>query len=193
MTDYLKIIEDILDIEVDMLQRIRSANSAPCQDAPKTFRNIRESIYKTWTKEMLLSYKQDLLTAQKNDKNLVLEKYARMDNLIPPLKENPLIEKIVEIENYWQVELQEKYPIIYKKICRNNNNICNGSNFVIYLKSELETYSNNTLLAYYKHVKNSFKNSENLALKSLENLILTNGYNNLDHAEICLKNFSVSR
>lgn len=170
-----------------MFQSIRSANSTPCQDAPETFRNIRKSIYKTWTKEMLLSYKQDLLTAKKNGRNLVLEKYARMQDLIPPLKENPLIEEIVDIENYWQQELQEKYPFIYKNICRDTNNDSNTSNFSTYLRCELETYSNNTLLTYYKHVKNAYTNSENLALTSMENLVIQVGYNNLDHAEACLK------
>jgi len=41
-----------------------------------------------WSKEMLESYFDDLVIAQKKGRNLVTEKYARMDNLIPPNFEN---------------------------------------------------------------------------------------------------------
>ena len=88
MTEHQDIIEQVLDIELYMFQRVRSAAPAPCQSVPDNFRKIRGSIYEMWTKEMLQSYLNDLQVAQKKGRNLVTEKYARMDNLIPPLSTN---------------------------------------------------------------------------------------------------------
>ena len=187
MTESCKIIEQILDIELSMFQRIRSAGSAPCQNEPDTFRKIRGSIYEIWTIEMLESYLNDLKTAEKNGHNLLIEKYARMDNLIPPLRTHPLIDKIVEIEEKWQEEIKNKYPAIYNRVCRSTDPARNGSNFSVYFKCELETYSENTLELYYKNSKMAFDKGVNPALVALESLIQKGGYYDLAHAEKLLK------
>ena len=187
MTEHQDIIEQVLDIELYMFQRVRSAAPAPCQSVPDNFRKIRGSIYEMWTKEMLQSYLNDLQVAQKKGRNLVTEKYARMDNLIPPLSTNPLIDKIVEIEANWQEELKTKYPAIYNRMCRSTNPAQDGSNFSVYLKGELETYSDNTLELYYKNIKNALEKGKNLAMLALERLVKKGGYNDLEHAENMLK------
>jgi len=187
MTENHDIIEQILDIELYMFQRVKSSGPAPCQSVPDNFRKIRGSIYEMWTKEMLESYLNDLKVAQKKGRNLVTEKYARMDNLIPPLNTNPLIDKIVEIEAKWQEEIEVKYPAIYNRMCRSTNPAQDGSNFSVYLKGELETYSDNTLELYYENAKKTLEKGENLALRALERLIKKGGYNDLDHAENVLQ------
>ena len=187
MTEHQDIIEQILDIELYMFQRVRSAGPAPCQSVPDNFRKIRGSIYEMWTKEMLQSYLNDLKVAQKKGRNLVTEKYARMDNLIPPLNTNPLIDKIVGIEAKWQEEIEVKYPAIYNRMCRSTNPAQDGSNFSVYLKGELETYSDNTLELYYENAKKTLEKGENPALRALERLIKKGGYNDLDHAEKVLQ------
>ena len=183
MAEYQGIIEEILDIELYMFQRVRSSGTAPCQDEPDAFRKIRASIYEMWTGEMLESYLSDLKAAQKDGRNLLMEKYARMDNLMPLLNTNPLIDKIVEIETGWQEEIRDRYPTIYNRVCRSTAPAQDGSNFSIYLQCELETYGDNTLELYYKNLINALDKGENLSLKMLERLVRKGGYNDLDHAE----------
>ena len=84
MDERQNLIQQLLNIEWDMFSRVQGATSAPCQSAPDSFKKIRGSIYEMWSKEMLESYFDDIEIAQKKGRNLVTEKYARMDNLIPP-------------------------------------------------------------------------------------------------------------
>ena len=183
--DY-NLIDRILDIELQMFQAVKSASHASCQNAPDSFRKIRGSIFEMWTQEILESYLDDLKDARKSGRNLLTEKYARMDNLIPLLNANPLIKEIVNIEAGWQKELKEKYPSIYALSCRGTNPVQNGSNFSVYLKSELETYSNRTIELYYLHVKKAFENKENIAANALDRLVQKGGYRDIEHAENCL-------
>jgi hypothetical protein len=187
MSESQDLIEQILNIEWQMFSRVKSATPAACQRAPDRFQKIRGSNYEMWTKEMLESYLHDLKMAQEAGRNLVTEKYARMDNLIPPLNTNPLLSKIVEIETKWQKEIMKKFPAVYDRLCRNTSQVQNGSNFSIYLKSELETYSDRTIQLYYEHVKKAVDKGRNIALDALKKLIKKAGYRDLDHAENYLK------
>lgn len=69
---------------------------------------------------------------------LMTLKYARMNNQIPRLNPNRLIDKIVNIETELLQKFKEKYPHLVR-------NIGTGT----YLRSELETYSDKTLELYY--------------------------------------------
>jgi len=114
-------IKKILDVEWDMFQRVKSTGGpAPCQSAPDTFKKIRGSIFETWSPGMLASYLEDLKQAVDEGRNPLAEKYARMDNLIPSMSRNPLIDKIVEIEGTavgfgWASTSPRKHePLSYK-------------------------------------------------------------------------------
>jgi hypothetical protein len=163
--------------------RVQSATPAPCQSAPDSFKKIRGSNYEMWSKEMLVSYLDDLKIAQKKRRNLVTEKYARMDNLIPPLNANPLIDKIVEIETKWQKKIMEKFPVTFDRLCRGTSQSQDGSNFSVYLRCEIETYSDKTIELYYQHVKTALDNDVNIAILALQRLVKKGGFNDLDHAE----------
>ena len=187
MDEHQNHIQQILNIEWDMFSRVQSATPAPCQSAPDSFKKIRGSIYEMWSEEMLESYLDDLETAQKKGRNLVTEKYARMDNLIPPLNTNPLINKIVEIETKWQEEIMEKFPATYDRLCRGKSQARDGSDFSIYLRCEMETYSDKTIELYYQHIKEALDNNENTAISSLQRLVKKGGFDDLLHAEDYLK------
>ena len=187
MGELQDLIEQILNIEWHMFSRVQSATPAPCQRAPDRFQKIRGSNYEMWTKGMLESYLCDLKMAQEAGRNLVTEKYARMDNLIPPLNTNPLLSKIVAIETKWQTEIMQEFPAIYDRLCRNPSQVQNGSNFSIYLRCELETYSDKTIQLYYQHVKKAVDKGRNIALAALQKLIKKGGYRDLDQAEKYLK------
>lgn len=177
-------IDQILDIEWAMFQRVKSASPVPCQSAPVSFRKIRGANFEMWTDAMLKSYLSDLESAHKKEKNLITEKYARMDGLIPPLN-NTLVNEIVMIESSWQEELKEKYPSMYTLYCRGTNPVRDGSSFAIYLKSELETYSDKTIELYCSQAKDAWEKGENISINALKRLIQKGGYPDLDHAEAC--------
>jgi hypothetical protein len=99
------------------------------------------------------------------------------------LSNNPLITVIVEIETQWQEELRWKYPVLYKRTARTTFPTGNGSNFSIYLRSELETYSDRTIDLYYDNVKKAVDQGTNLAISSLEILLKKQGFRDIDHAE----------
>lgn len=181
------IINQIIDIEWDMFQRVKSAEPVVCQTQPDTFRGVRCSIYEAWTAEMLKSYLKDLKIGRRIGRNFLTEKYARMDGIIPPINLNPLIDQIVIIEEKWQKEMQDRYPAIYNRVCRNVSSAQDGSNFEVYLRSELETYGDRTIELYFEHVQKAWRKGENLSLKSLQKLVRKGGYRNLDHAEEVLK------
>ncbi len=182
----LDLIKKILDIEWDMFKCIRPINPADCQRHYNTFIEIRSSIFETWTEEMLNSYMRDLIMAKQKGRNLLMEKYAKMDGLLTSTSINPIIDKIVEIEEKWQKEIEQKYPALYYTVCRDTEST-NNRNFSLYLKSELETYGDNTLKLYYHHVITAYEKGENLAIKSLYILVKRSGFTNLEHAESILK------
>ena len=177
------LVKSILNMELEMFLKVNGETNASCQEQPEAFKKIRGSIYDLWSDEMLESYFKDLVMAKRNDRNLVFEKYARMDNKIPVLNDSPLIGKIVEIEQKWQEELKLKYPAIYNHSCRDMNLAADGSNFKVYLSSELETYSDNTLKKYWDHVEKAFHAGENHSIEMLGELARKSGIDSLEKLE----------
>jgi hypothetical protein len=178
-----QLINGILEIEWDMFQRVHSERPASCQSMPDKFCKIRGSLFAAWSREALASYLSDLKIGQVQGRNFLMEKYARMDKRIPQLNDNPLIDIIVKIETAWQEDIKFRYPAIYDRICRSTDAIDDGSNFSIYLRCELETYSDKTIELYLKNVKEAWEKGESLAEISLQQLIRDSGYKDLDHAE----------
>lgn len=177
------LIKSILDMEYAMFRSVNGNINAPCQEQPDAFRKIRGSIYDFWSHEMLESYFKDLVVATHSGRNLVFEKYARMDNKIPKINHNPLIGKIVEIEEKWQEELKKNYPAVYQNTCREVSASLDGSNFRVYLSSELETYGDNTLEHYWTHIRTAFENKENLSIEMLRQLAKKSGIDSLEKLE----------
>ncbi|NMF88966.1 DUF4125 family protein [Aromatoleum petrolei] len=181
------LLDHVLEAEWQMFVRVRSARHAPCQSAPGNFKTIRSSLFETWTRPMLASYLADLELAESVGRNLLAEKYARMDNLIPPLSKNPLIDMIVTVESNWQEELERRYPALYRRCCRSMDETGDGRNFGIYLGCELETYSDQTLELYFENIEAAVSANRNLAVEALHRLVCKNGYRDLNHAESVLK------
>jgi hypothetical protein len=173
----------VLDLEWEMFSQVRASRPVACQHAPDSFRSVRGSLFATWTCSMLASYEADLLRAKQQGRNLLTEKYARMDDFIPPLNVNPLIEVIVDIETDWQRQLEMLYPALFERCCRQTDRANNGSDFSVYLRSELETYSETTLDLYYDNVKAALSEGRNLAIEALDQLVTAAGYRDLSEAE----------
>ncbi len=176
------LIDEILAIEWRMFTALRSSNAAPCQKRPQSFQDIRASLFETWPDRLLCAYLNDLMNARQQGTNLVRDKYARMDQLIPsPV--NPEIERIIEIETRWQQAVERDYPKIAQRCCRTVRHEGQQTDFGTYLRGELHGYSKETLQCYRAHIHSAQQHGINLAHKALEILLKRYGYGSLAEAE----------
>lgn len=178
-----RFMREILDLEWEMFQAVKSATPASCQDDPETFRQVRGTIFQLWPRKLLAAYLIQLTGAKRRGRNLVTEKYARMDNLIPPINTNPVIEKIVKIETQWQQEIRDQYPALYARSCRHTDQEDGGMDFSVYLRCELETYGDTALDVYYEWVELARRAGMNYSLTMLNHLVMKSGFDSLEAAE----------
>ncbi len=169
-----KLLDRIIEIELDMFMRVRTSEPSACQERPETFRIMREMNHFFYSNEMLQSYLEDLESALASGRNLLTEKYARMDDLIPPLKSNPLITEIVKIEKEWMNDLQTRYPLTFKNPVERFGN---------YLSSELETYSDRSLELLFRDLIKAKEDGVNLAEERYSHLFKRIGYGSISEVE----------
>jgi len=167
------LIERIIELELDMFERVRTAEPALCQEKPETFKSMRAMTHSALSEGTLESYLDDLERAVAEGKNLLTLKYARIERKIPPLKEDPMIGAIVDIEDGWMQQLAERYPHVVK----------GGPGFGTYLASELETFSDRTLGLYFRDVSEADKAGRNLAEERYDWLFARIGYGSIAEAE----------
>ena len=177
-----ELIDQILKSEFDMFQTVPTLSPTACQESEGGFRLMRGSAFETWSESTLESYNEDLLQAVQENRNLLTEKYARMDDLIPCMNFNPIIDDIVKIESEWQAEARRKYPHIL-----GGGEVCEAGGFEIYMHSELETYSGQTLDLYYYDITEALREEKNLAEERYLKMSLKLGYSSLDEHENALK------
>jgi len=168
------LLNNIIKFELDMFEQVRTAELSLCKDRPETFKVMRRMTHSILSTETLESYLEDLHKAKAEGRNLLTEKYARMDNRIPPLKTNRLIDDIVKLESRWMRELSQKYPQSFKS---------GSGSFELYLSSELETYSDETLKLYFGDVSRAEKEGRNLAEERYTKLSQQIGYSSIDEME----------
>jgi hypothetical protein len=145
----------VVDLELGMFEAVREEQPSLCKAMPKIFRVMRRMTHSVLSAETLRSYLRDLEQAAADGRNLMTGKYARMDNLIPCLNHNPIIDRIVRIEAGWQDELSDKYPQLFRAQSMQA--------FERYLQSDLETYSDRTLQLYFRDVSEGAEKNRNLA------------------------------
>lgn len=198
------LIADIIQAEWRMFQNVQNAGGrAPCQDDTQTFRIMRESQSAGWSDEMLESYFDDLKTAEKEGRNLLTEKYARMmkstspaeyariESLLPPLdaQVTDLIDRITVVFLDWERELSQKFPHVLAKgrpIFSTQDSPVSVS-LETYLRGELATYSRKTLELYWANVEKQKAAGINGSAITLTHIVKQYGYNSLEEANERLK------
>ena len=170
-----ELLRDIVAIELRMFLTVQTAGPTTCQEQPETFKLMRRAGFSVLSAETLESYLKDLQEALDEDRNLITLKYARMDELIPILNDNPAIGKIVEIEQRWFKELDQKYPLTF----RSRAEFAAGT----YLRSELETYSDRTLELYLSDLTRANDEGRNLTAERYTYLFKQLGYDSIDAVE----------
>ena len=195
-----QLIDKIVELEWKQFDRVENEGGrASCQNDFETFSIMRKSQYFTWTKELLSSYYNDLLVAEQNGWNLIMEKYARMMKSTVPEKyakleaelpvrseEREIItEEIIKIQVVWMEEFADKFP----KMARNSrsihtdeDNIWNTS-YETYLRGELGTYGEETFVLYGRFIAKLLQEGKNLAYEIMSNTAKLYGYESVEDAE----------
>ena len=176
-------------MELRMFLSVVPKEPVSCQQDPEGFRVMRRAQFSVWSEQTLVSYREDLKKAITEKRNLMTLKYARMDNLIPKLHDNimveNLIDEIVAIQVEWQREMVARYPHLMKRgrPLEREGKATETTSFVDYLRSELETYSAGTLARLYEDLTEGQSKDENLIEQIYSHMVKGLGFSSLDEAE----------
>lgn len=198
--DEASLIDKVISLEWKQFDKVENIDGrADCQDDFNTFNIMRRSQYMAFSEELLKSYYLDLAEAERKGWNLIAEKYARMmeytspaeyskiKNQLPARDEGRLQiqEAIIEI----QISMMEEFAKEYPKMAANarsihtyEDNIYNTS-YETYLRGELGTYSDETLILYGRFITGCIENNINLAYKIMNNTAVLYGYKSVEDAE----------
>lgn len=184
-----ELIQEILQTELEMFLSVQAREPVSCQQDPEGFRVNRAAQFSVWSEQTLASYREDLEKAVEQGQNLMTLKYARMEDLIPKLHDDILVDnlldQIVAIQLAWQKEMMAKYPYLMKRgrPLEEGEEALQTTSFVNYLRGELETYSADTLAHLYRDVTESLANDRNLTQAIYENMVKSHGYASIEEAE----------
>lgn len=184
-----ELILEILDRERAMFLDVSAREPVSCQQDPEGFRLNRGAQFSVWSEDALVSYREDLRRAATQGKNLMTLKYARMERLIQGLHDDilvqDLIDRIVAIQVEWQKEMMVKYPCLMRRgRPLDEGEAENGTtSFVNYLRSELETYSGETLTLLHRDVTESRKRGRNMTEAIYLHMVRGLGYGSIEEAE----------
>lgn len=193
-----EVIKEVLDLEWEMFTNVNSVNGrASCQDDFKTFMIMRRAQAYIWSVDTLTTYLNDLSVAKRDKINLMAVKYARMMEATFPeeyeiLKEQlpdvsdrsrKLTQEIVKYHLEWSLEAFGKYPRFFSLGRPVSQNTDRSNSIENYLKSELLTYSEETLELCLKDTIAAAENGVNLSLEILKNTARSYGFDSLDAIE----------
>ena len=199
-----ELINKVLEAEWKMFQDVPNiGGKAACQEDYRTFKINRVGQAITWSSAALESYLADLIEADKNQRNLLTEKYGRMmkstspeeyakiENLLPPLDGDvtTIIEEIIKIILAWEEELKSKYPDITKRgrPTYSSQDTLRVTSIETYLRGELPTYSLKTLKLLKENILNQQANHINASEITLEYMMKQYGFQSLEEANNKLK------
>ena len=195
-----ELVDEIVSLEWEAFDKVQNEGGrASCQDNWTTFEIMRKSQYLEWKYEMLVSFINDFKEANARGWNLIAEKYGRMEKSTAPdryaliesempphtERQDALIEYICAI----QVEMMEEVAGKYPKMAGNARSIRSTSDtkwntsYETYLRGELGTYTEETLVLYGAFIAELVNKGINLSQRILTNTALLYGYKSLDDAE----------
>jgi hypothetical protein len=197
--DKEKIIDSIIELEWPMFRDVNGDTRADCQENYPMFVNMRTSQFSAWNEEALSAYREDLLAAEGEGRNLLRDKYIHMMSSTDPagylhfLPELPPVseEKKTLVEEIWQlmlpqtIELRRKYPNVGKlgRPLYSADERNGYASVETYEKGELMTYSEKTLRALLAWIRGQAEAGVSVAAQIQENGILSVGYASMEEAE----------
>ena len=198
--DKSELVDKLIDLEWKAFDKvINEGGRAGCQDDHETFYIMRKSQYMLWSREMLESFIADFTSANNSGWNLITEKYGRMEestapeefekikDQLPPLSDDKkqIIEAIVAIQVKMMEEFAEQYP---KASCEarsihTSEDTSVNTSYETYLRGELSTYSDTTLMLYGRFVAEYAAKGKNIARETIANSAVLYGYASLEDME----------
>lgn len=193
--------EDLVSHEWAQFQKVNNdGGRAQCQDDWPTFHQMRISQFLTWPLGLVESYAEDLASADATGRNLVTEKYARMmsttererfireiEPRLPQLTPDRLAlqEQAIAIQLDWADDFMRRYPKLGAgmRLLRTEQDTLEETSFETYLRGELATFSDQTMLRYRDMVMAKRAEGENLTEETVRLTVLLGGYDSLDEAE----------
>ena len=180
------IIKKIINYEWQMLQTtINEGGRANCQDNIEYFTLMRKSQFMAWNIELLESYFNDLKEAFILNRNLITEKYAYMEKVRDPefynnvtkylpkhdKKRTSLQEEIIKVQLDMLLEFKKDNNSIVSNMrtIYSKDDSMQEISYETYLRGELSTYSERTLIEYAKQIINCEKNNINLVKTIIDN------------------------
>lgn len=170
------VLAEIIERELVMfLATSNEGGVSVCQTRPDTFRAMRRMAHVVHDTAVLESYLADLRQAEADGRNVMVEKYARMDDRLPPLSESPLLDAIADAEQAFLQDALRRYPHVVQS---------NGQGlFRRYLRCELETLSPGTLELYAAEVRRAQAQGRNLVVERHDFLMRLLGKGGIDACE----------
>jgi hypothetical protein len=189
MTEKDRIIDAILDIELRMFLTVNPMQTSGCQEYPESFKLHRRAQFHPWTEEALGSYLEDLHAAQEHGENLMRRKYVRMQGLLPPTEDQPVLDEIVRLKMDWQRAMFRNYPAVMSgaRPITDEGRQAQMTSFETYARGELETYSERTLGLLHRDLLAMLAAGESLSEQVYDYLVRASGYASLAEAEKKLK------
>lgn len=199
-----ELIATIIRLEWEAFDRVENEGGrAECQSNWTVFEIMRKSQYLEWTDDMLISFIDDFNKANERGWNLITEKYGRMEKSTAPAEyekikysfpphteeQDAIIEQIVDIQVGMMEEMAAKYPFMAgnaRSIHTSEDTEWNTS-YETYLRGELGTYSERTLLLYGRFIAELAAKGGNLAYDIMSNTARLYGYNSVEDAEERMK------
>lgn len=197
------IVKEIVELEWEAFQETENVGGrASCQNNFPTFNIMRTSQAMGWSEEMAASWRDDLLKAKAEGRNLVTEKYARMMKFTVPDEYLALADKLPELDPEtekladeltertveWAEETARKYPRVCGRgrVIRSKDDKPWSTSLESYNRGELLTYSLKTLRLFKSYYDAKAEKGENLYEEIETNTVKMLGYDSLDAAEAAM-------
>jgi len=198
------IIQEILKKEWKMFSNVQNeGGKASCQEDHGTFTIMRSSQFESLPIYVLESYFHDLAVAERQNTNLMTEKYARMMEFTDPIgykatkkflrkidvESQKYVEEAILIFLNWEKVLRLEFPYLFSnsRPLFSSEDSPSSTSFETYQRAELYTYSPNTIKLYSNFIKESAKNNINISKQIQLNIVKKYGYNSLQEANEAVK------
>lgn len=193
-------VQELLDLEWRLFDAAPQAGQRPAQPEDREqFQLSRSAQLAVWSPELRESWRQDLLSALAEGRNLINEKYIYMLEQVSPeqyvslkadlpaasMEKLWLVDWICQAQIAWQESLLRKYPHLTQnsRALHRSEDSREGVSFETFTRGELMACSVNTLRLYACQVDRAQKAGQNLCEDMLENTVRQLGFDSLELAD----------